>query len=73
MKKIIALSAVAVLFAGCASQEPAENSQLAALTASVEEARAAAIRADQNAQAALALAQQNAQKIEMAFGRRMRK
>lgn len=73
MKKITALALMSVLFAGCASQEPAENAELASLRASVEEARAAAIRAEQNSQAALSLAQQNAQRIERAFGRRQLK
>ncbi|SUO92621.1 alanine-zipper protein [Suttonella indologenes] len=64
--KIAALAAVTVVFAGCASK-PEKNADLTALRASVEEARAAAIQANQTSQQALALAQQNAAKIDRVF------
>lgn len=70
--KITALAAAAVLFAGCASQ-PKQNDDLAALRASVEEARAAAVQANQTSQQALALAQQNAEKIDRTFRGSQRK
>ncbi len=64
--KIVAISAMAVLFAGCANNS-ANNDDLTALRASVEEARAAAVQANQTSQQALALAQQNAAKIDRVF------
>lgn len=64
--KIAALGAATLLFAGCASKT-ADNSDLASLRASVEEARAAAVQANQTSQQALALAQQNAAKIDRVF------
>ncbi|MBP3194428.1 MAG: hypothetical protein J6M05_02020 [Cardiobacteriaceae bacterium] len=68
------MAASAALFAGCSSNnQPAENAELAALRASVEEARAAAIQANQTSQQALALAQQNAAKIDRAFVGKQRK
>lgn len=70
--KIAALAATAVLFAGCASQ-PKQNDELASLRASVEEARAAAVQANQTSQQALALAQQNAEKIDRSFRSSQRK
>lgn len=69
--KIAALSAAAVLFAGCASQPKMDNN--ADLRAAVEEARAAAVQANQNSQQALALAQQNAEKIDRVFRGKQRK
>ncbi|ABQ13158.1 alanine-zipper protein [Dichelobacter nodosus] len=67
MKKLIALSAVALLFTGCASQTATDNTELASLRASIEEARAAAVQANQTSQQALQLAQQNAAKIDRVF------
>ncbi|UJF24751.1 hypothetical protein L0B52_01030 [Suttonella sp. R2A3] len=64
--KIIAVSAAALTFAGCASSG-ASSSDIADLKVAVEEARAAAVQADQNAQAAYELASQNAEKINRAF------
>lgn len=64
--KIAALAAATVVFAGCASKTE-NNADLTALRASVEEARAAAIQANQTSQQALALAQQNAAKIDRVF------
>lgn len=61
--KIAALAGATVLFAGCASND----SELASLKASVQDARAAAVQANQNSQQALALAQQNAAKINRVF------
>ena len=71
--KIALLAVSATLFAGCSNNQPAENADLAALRASVEEARAAAIQANQTSQQALALAQQNAAKIDRAFVGKQRK
>lgn len=70
--KIAALSAAAVLFAGCASSKPMQDDN-ADLRAAVEEARAAAVQANQNSQQALALAQQNAEKIDRVFRGKQRK
>lgn len=64
MKKILkfaALSALALTFAGCASNQ--SNADMVALKASVEEARNAAVQSNQTAQAAYELAVQNAEKI----------
>ena len=66
--KIAAVSAIALAFAGCASDNhKMANSDMADLKASVEEARAAAVQANQNAQAAYELASQNAEKINRAW------
>lgn len=71
--KIAALAASAVLFAGCASQPKQDPNEMASLRASVEEARAAAVQANQTSQQALALAQQNAEKIDRVFRGNQRK
>lgn len=71
--KFTLCAVTALAFAGCAPQQPAENADMAALRASVEDARANAIQANQTAQQALALAQQNAAKIDRAFVGRQRK
>ncbi len=64
--KVAALAATTVLFAGCASNN---SDDMAQLKASVEEARAASIQANQTSQQALALAQQNAAKIDRVFAK----
>lgn len=66
--KIVSIAALATLFVGCASHSN-QDAEIAALRASVEEARAASIQANQNSQQALALAQQNAAKIDRVFSK----
>ncbi len=63
--KFTALLATTVLFAGCASTS--SEGDLAAMKASIDEARAAAVQANQYSQQALQLAQQNAAKIDRVF------
>lgn len=65
--KLVALLATTVLFAGCSIDKVPLESDLAAMKASIEEARAAAVQANQYSQQALQLAQQNAGKIDRVF------
>lgn len=65
--KIATLATITVLFAGCADSNTNQNADLANLRSSIEEARAAAIQANQTSQQALAIAQQNQAKIDRVF------
>lgn len=71
--KIAAVAALALGLSAC-SKNPvnqlmgaADSSDLQALRTSVEEARAAAIQANENARYARELAEQNAEKINRSF------
>lgn len=71
--KLAALLATTFLFAGCmstgSSSESGMDSMKAmhSMKASIEEARAAAVQANQYSQQALQMAQQNATKIDRVF------
>lgn len=65
--KLVALLATTAVFAGCSIDKVPLESDLAAMKTSIEEARAAAVQANQYAQQALQLAQQNASKIDRVF------